>query len=499
MEHTESLSTATPSGATHQTTVPRIDRIKDTAVLIAAMVTLLISILDNTIVTTTAVPIARALHAGDGSASVPWLLAGYALAGTVVQPLYGKLADAFGVRPVYLAAVGLFVAGSVLCGLAVTLPELIVFRALQGLGGGGLMSLTMVIIGHRRALDTSGRGDSGNAAAAVLVGGGLVLGPLLGGLIVRVLDWRWVFLVNVPLGLGVLAVMAVGLHLPKPPTRGRLELFSAGLLGTVAASVLVVCEWGGRQMSWTSAPILGSASVGVVALALFIRRQSTVAEPFFPARLLRRPTLRIITVLQLATGCGMAAGLVYLTLELQLVHGATPTGTGLRLIPIAAGLGLGSWIGSRLVAAGRELRTSIALGAGLTAAGLAAFAWCGPGTPLVVLSGLMLVFGTGIGLGLGNEMILIFSVVEPRDLGVATTGIRFAESLGVSLGATLFATLFAALVPVGASLGRVSHAIDTVFLIGAGLMALATLVALRLPAGPGAALADIDAGGAASR
>ncbi len=449
-------------------------------VTIAALATLLVSIVDETIVTTTAVPITAALQPANGAASVPWLLAAYALASTVVQPLYGKLADAIGVKGVYLAAVGVFVLGSVLCGFATDMPELIGFRALQGLGGGGLMSVTMVVIGHLRSEDEE-RGTGGNAIAAALVGLGLVAGPLLGGVIVNGLGWRWVFLVNVPLGLAALATMAVCLRLPAPATRESLELPSAGLLAVAAASLLSVCQWGGHEFAWGSWQILGSAAAGMLALVLFVWRQARAVQPFFPPRLLRQPTLRVVTLLQLATGCGMAAGIVYLTLDLQLVHGSSPIATGLQLIPVAVGLGLGAWAGQRIVRTGRPLRASIAAGAAASALALGGFALCSPAVPMVVLYGLMLVFGTGIGLGLGNEMLLVFSIVDRADLGVATTGIRFVETLGTSLGATAFATLFAALVPEGAGVDRTAGAIDAVFWIGAALVGVSALVALRIP------------------
>jgi MFS family permease len=458
----------------------RMSKAQTLWVTIAALVTLLVSILDSTIVTTTAVPIARALHPANGTASVPWLLAAYALASTVVQPLYGKLADSIGVRDVYLVAVGLFVIGSVLCGLAVSMPELIVFRALQGLGGGGLMSLTMVVIGNLRADDESGT-YRGNATAAVLVGLGLICGPLVGGVIVRQLDWRWVFFVNVPLGIAAFVIMAICLRLPKPVSRGGLELPSAGLLGLVAAALLIVCEWGGRRMPWLSWPILVTAGLGLAAAIWFARRQLTVRDPFFPVRLLREPTLRVVTALQLATGCGMAAGIVYLTLELQLVRGSSPILTGVQLIPMALGLGLGSALGSWLVKTGRPLKASLVWSAVLAAVALLAFAALPASAPIGLLYVVMVLFGTGVGLGLGNEMLLVFIVVERRDLGVATTGIRFVETLGTSLGATVFATVFAALVTQGAGRSDVAGAIDLIFLIGALVVAASAVIALRLP------------------
>jgi MFS family permease len=467
-------------------TLPNISMTKTqgTWVLVAALATLLVSILDTNIVTSVAVPIAQSLQPDDGAAAVPWLLAVYALAGTVVQPIYGKLADTIGVRAVFLTAVGVFVAGSVLCGFATTMPELIVFRGIQGLGGGGLMSVTMVVIGHLRAeAESHGeqQSNSGNAVAAVLVGAGLVAGPLVGGFIEHLLGWRWIFLINVPLGLTALVIMAVALKLPLGADRGTIDPVSALCLGVGAASLLVVCQWGGRQFAWTSWQISAAAIVCIGSISLFAWRQKTGRNPFFPPRLLSEPTLRIVTFLQLASGLGMAAGIVYLTLDLQLVHGLSPVQTGVQLMPIAVGLGIGAWLGTLVTRKARSLRGSIALGAAGTAAALGGFAACGADTPLIVVSAIMVVFGAGLGLGLGNELLVIFAVVDRRDLGVATTGIRFVETLGTSLGATAFATLFAAIATASSDAATQAGAIEIIFLIGMVFMAAASGIALRLP------------------
>jgi MFS family permease len=448
-------------------------------VMIAALTTLLVGILDLTIVSTSAIPIARSLAPAGVVAAVPWLLAGYALASAAVQPLYGKLADAFGVKAVYLTAVGVFVAGSALCGTAQSMPELIVFRTLQGLGGGGLMSVTMVVIGHLSA-DRADRGESGatggNAIAAVLLGLGLVCGPLLGGVVTEAAGWRWIFFINVPVGLAAFTVMALCLRLPRPARPARpasLELPSAGLLA--------VCQWGGHQFGWASVQVLGCAGLCLAATAAFCWRQARAREPFFPTRLLRHPTLRAVTLLQLTTGLGMAAGTIYLTLDLQLVRGSTAIATGLQLLPVAAGLGLGSLLGQRIARSGRPVKASIIGGSAVSALALAGFALCSPGVPVAVLYAVMVVFGAGLGLGLGNEMLLVYASVERRDLGVATTGIRFVETLGTSLGATAFATLFSALVPDGATAAGEFVALGLIFGIGAAVMGGATLVALTLP------------------
>ena len=453
-------------------------------VMIAALTTLLVGILDLTIVSTSAIHIARSLAPAGGVADVPWLLAGYALASAAVQPLYGKLADAFGVKAVYLSTVAVFVAGSVLCGMAQSMPELIVFRTLQGLGGGGLMSVTMVVIGHLSA-DRADRGEGGatggNAIAAVLLGLGLVCGPLLGGVVTDAAGWRWIFFINVPVGVAAFTVMALCLRLPRPARPDSLELPSAGLLAVAAAGLLAVCQWGGHQFPWASVQVLGCAGLCLAATAAFCWRQGRAREPFFPTRLLRHPTLRAVTLLQLTTGLGMAAGTIYLTLDLQLVRGSTAIATGLQLLPVAAGLGLGSLLGQRIAKSGRPLKASIIGGSAVSALAIGGFALCPPGVPIAVLYAVMVVFGTGLGLGLGNEMLLVYASVERRDLGVATTGIRFVETLGTSLGATAFATLFSALVPDGATGARTFVALGLIFGIGAAVMGGATVVALTLP------------------
>ena len=451
-------------------------------VMLAGLATLLVSLLDSTIVTTAAVSVVRSLDPGGGTGAVPWLLASYVLAGTVVQPLYGKLADAYGVKIVYLSAITVFVVFSTLCGLARSMPELIVLRAFQGLGGGGLMSLTLVLFGHLRADDENGRTDGTNATAAVLVGAGLVLGPLAGGLITEGLSWHWIFLFNVPLGLVCLAVLARFLRLPVHHQAGSLEIPSALFLGLAGAALLAVGQTGGHEFSWKAWQIVAMITAGVVGAALFGWRQRVSAAPFFPPRLLREPTLRVLTALQLTSGVALTAGVVYLTFDLQLVRGSSPVATGLHLLPIALGLGIGSRMGLSLVRRNRPLRTSIVLGSLASAAALAGLALYPSHASYVGLYLLMLLFGVGTGIGLGNETLLIFGVVERRDIGVAVTGIRFAETLGTGLGAAVFATIFTAL----ASGPGVSQAIAVVFGIGALTTAGAALIATRLPAGASA-------------
>ena len=462
----------------------------------AGLAALLLAILDQTIVASAAAPIARDLDPAGGVGQIPWLIAAYTLASTCGQPLYGKLADRFGPRRVFLTTLGLFLAGSALCAAANSMGELIAFRAVQGLGGGGLLSVTIVALGHLRheRPDPDGVGG-GNMMAAALVGIGLVLGPTVGGQIVEHLSWRWVFLINLPLGGLAWLVAWSCMRLAHPDEPTPLDLLGSALLAVVAACLLLACQWGGQRYAWGSWPILGLGTIAIATAAAFVVRQLRTAAPLFPARVIALHNVRAIALLQLLTGIGMTGSAIYVTIELQLVHGITPAGTGVRLLPMAAGLAIGSIVGRRLLASLATLTRAIALGALLSAAAFGVLALVGAGAPYWLLAALLCLLGCGIGVGMGTEVIALQQIVERRHLGIATAGVRFVETLGGALAASGFGVLFAAGLHGPAASGPATGAaaaVHPVFGICAGVMAIAAGVALAMPLRPDEATPPAD-------
>ncbi|MFD8784557.1 MFS transporter [Kitasatospora sp. NPDC059599] len=465
--------------------------------MLICLVTIVLAVLDMNIVSAASVPIVRELDPVHGVDRLPWLVSAFALAATALLPLYGKLCDLYGAKRVLLGSVGTFLLGSALCGAARSMEQLIAFRAVQGIGGGGLMSVTMVVMAHLRDPEQEG-GGKGGAAGGIVAGLGMAVGPLIGALLTDHLSWRWIFYVNLPLGLLVLVGAALVLKLPASAGRGSLDFLGAALAAAFTTGLLLITEWGGKDHAWTSPVILGLGAATLAAFVLFLWRQATAAEPVLPLSLFRIRAVRLGFAIQGLVGVAMTGSIVYVMIYLQIARGVEPTTASLYLIPMAAGMTAVGLLVGRLTARGHVPRTFLVAGAGLAALALALLGLTGPTTPLWVVLAELALLGCGLGQLIGQLVMLVQGAAPAHQLGVATTGVRFFQTLGSALGATLFGTVLTRVYQAGEPGGTVgalrtltgaarehalvgfTDAVDVVFLSAGGLLAVALLLALRL-------------------
>jgi MFS family permease len=321
------------------------------------------------------------------------------------------------------------------------MTELIAFRALQGVGGGGLMSVTMVVLGL--LFPAGGEQDDKRSGTAgmggIMVGLGIVLGPAVGGLVTDHLGRRWVFYINMPLGIGAFVTSAVLLRLPQVPVRARIDFLGAGLIAAAASALLVISQWGGTTYAWTSPTILALGGAAGILWAAFLWRQHSAQEPIFGLALLRNRIFQIMTPLGFFAGVGLAGSVAYLQGYLQEARGLSPAAAGLLLFPMAVGMTAVGLLSGRAMA-GRTGRHRYQLPAGylLIACGLLIFSLLGARSSLWTLGLGLLLLGIGLGLCLGIGLMITQSAVERRDLGLATTSVRFAQQLGAATGLALF-------------------------------------------------------------
>ncbi|MGW3203627.1 MFS transporter [Streptomyces sp. NPDC001135] len=462
--------------------------------LLVCLVTIVLAVLDTQIVSAVTFPIVRDLDPDHGIDTMPWLLSAFSLASAAMLPLYGRLCDTLGAKPVFLGALGAFLSGSALCGAAQSIGWLIASRAVQGIGAGGLMSVTMVVIAQLAG--PNGEKNKGAGTGGIVAGGGIAVGPWVGGFLADHASWRWAFYVNLPLGIAALATAVVVLKLPRPAAARSVDFSGAALAAAFSTALLLVTEWGGKQYAWTSPQVVGLTLACATALGLFLRRQFTATEPILPPSLFRIRELRLGFAIQGLMGAAMTGAIYCVLVYLQLVRGITSSSAGLYLAPMAAGIMAVGLATGRLTARGWSERTFVISGSVVGTAAYLLLATTGTHTPLWQLRAAMLLIGLGFGQLLGQLIQLVQQEAPRHRLGVATTAIRFFQTLGGALGATLFGTLLSRLYDGPGDVGSLAalggadrtagmtayvSALDGVFLCGAGLMALCLLLALRLP------------------
>ncbi|MET9090837.1 MDR family MFS transporter [Streptomyces cyaneofuscatus] len=402
----------------------------------ALLLGMLLAALDQTIVSTALPTIVSELGGLD---HLSWVVTAYLLAATAATPLWGKLGDQYGRKKLFQTAIVIFLIGSALCGMAQNMPQLIGFRALQGLGGGGLMVLSMAIVGD--IVTPRERGKYQGLFGAVF-GVTSVLGPLLGGFFTETLSWRWVFYINLPIGVVALLVIAAVLHIPVHREKHTIDYLGTFLIASVATCLILVASLGGTTWAWGSVQIIALAVLAVVLLIAFVAVERRAAEPVLPLKLFRIRTFSLVAVISFIVGFAMFGAMTYLPTFLQVVHGITPTMSGVHMLPMVLGMLLTSTGSGQLVSRTGRWKVFPLAGTALTAAGLLLLHRLSPASSTWEMSLSFFVFGAGLGLVMQVLVLVVQNAVSYRDLGVATSGATFFRSIGASFGVAIFGTVF---------------------------------------------------------
>jgi EmrB/QacA subfamily drug resistance transporter len=405
-------------------------------ILGALMLGMLLAALDQTIVATALPTIAGDLH---GLNHLSWVVTAYLLTSTISTPLWGKLGDLYGRKRLFQAAIVIFLIGSALSGISQDMAQLIGFRALQGIGAGGLMVGAQAIMGD--IVSPRQRGRYMGYFGAVF-GLSSVIGPLAGGFITQHLSWRWVFYINLPIGIVALAVIAVVLHLPRQRTHHAIDFLGTTLLGGGVTAIILLTTWGGTTYAWGSASIIGLGVAAVVLVALFCWAEVRAAEPIIPLSLFRISVFSVSNAIGFLVGFVMFGAIIYIPLYLQTVHAASPTSSGLQLLPLVGGMLITFTVSGRLVTRWGRYKIFPVVGTGVMAIGLYLFSLLTPSTSLEVSSLYMVVLGLGIGCVMQVLVVAIQNAVPRSQLGTATSSSTFFRSIGGSFGIAIFGAIF---------------------------------------------------------
>jgi EmrB/QacA subfamily drug resistance transporter len=404
----------------------------------ALMLVLLIASLDQTIVSTALPTIAGDLG---GASHLAWVVTAYMLASTITTPLAGKLGDQYGRKIVLQVALATFLIGSVLCGLSQGMGQLVAFRAIQGLGGGGLMVTTQAAIGD--VVPPRDRGRYSGLMGGVF-GISTVIGPLLGGFFVDNLSWRWIFYVNVPIGLVAFVVIAAVFNVPTERAPHRVDTLGIALLATALSAIVLVTTLGGSDYAWTSAPIVVLAVVAVVSVAAFIVVERRAAEPVLPPALFRDRVFTVCSSVGFVVGVALFGSVTYLPLYLQLIKGSTPTESGLQMLPLMGGVLVTSIASGALITRTGRYKLFPIVGTALMTVAMVLLSTIAVDTSLPVVAVWMALLGLGLGCVMQVLVLAVQNSVDYSMLGVATSGASLFRSMGGSIGTPIFGAILTA-------------------------------------------------------
>jgi EmrB/QacA subfamily drug resistance transporter len=415
-------------------------------VLSGLMLGMFLASLDQTIVSTAMRTIADKLN---GQTQQAWVTTAYLVTSTVSTPLYGKLSDLYGRKPFYLFAISVFVVGSVLCGFAHSIYELAAYRALQGIGAGGLMSLAFAIVGDM--VPPRERGRYQGYFMSVFATSS-VLGPVLGGWfagqgsIAGIDGWRWIFYINVPIGIIALVVVSKVLQMPRKRSEHRIDYLGAALLTAAVVPVLLLAEKG-HEWGWTSSTSLVLLAIALVSLGLFIPRERQMGEEaILPLRVFSNRVFSVSSTVAFLVGIGMFGGLTSVPLYLQIVRGESPTMAGLQMIPFMVGIIATSFATGRIMSRTGRYKIFPIVGTAVMGVAMLLFSTLSVDTPIPQAMLYMVVMGAGLGLSMQTLVISVQNALPPQDMGIATSSVTFFRSMGGTFGvAAALALLFGSL------------------------------------------------------
>lgn len=405
-------------------------------VLFALMVAMMLAMLDNMIVGTAMPTIVGELG---GLEHLSWVVTAYTLATAASTPIWGKLGDMYGRKGAFMTSIVIFLIGSALSGMAQDMGQLIGFRAIQGLGAGGLMVGVMAIIGDLIPPRERGKYQGMMAGVMALA---MIAGPLVGGTITDHWGWRWSFYINLPLGIVALLAISAVLHLPKKRVEGRIDYLGAGLLTVGITSIVLVTTWGGSEYAWGSARIMELIAIGVAALVGFVFVQTKAAAPVVPLHIFRSRNFTLMSIIAFVTGFVMFGATLFLPLYQQSVQGASATNSGLLLLPMLGAMLVTSMVAGRVTTNTGKYKVFPLAGSVLMTVGLFLLAQMDTETTRLTSGLYMAVVGAGMGCLMQITMLVAQNSVEMKDMGVASSTSTLARTLGSSFGVAIMGALF---------------------------------------------------------
>ncbi|MGO9079660.1 MAG: MDR family MFS transporter [Streptosporangiaceae bacterium] len=405
-------------------------------VLPGLLLAIIIAMLDQLVVST-ALP--RIVGDLGGLNHLSWVVTAYVLAATITTPLYGKLGDLYGRKRLLMIAIVLFLIGSALSGLAHSMDQLIAFRALQGLGAGGLMVGALATIGDLVSPRERGKYMGYMMASMMLA---MIAGPLVGGYITDTLSWRWIFYINMPIGGAALVYLWLTLHLPVHRVQHKIDYLGAAVIAIGATAIVLLTTWGGTQYAWGSAQIIGLAVIAVLAIVAFLAAEARATEPVLPLHVFRNRNFSLASGMSFLLGLAMFGALTFLPLYLQTVQHASPTGSGLMLIPLMLGSTVTSLIAGQVTSRTGRYKALPIIGGAIMAVGMYLLTHLGPDTSRLTSAMYFVVLGVGMGFLMQITTLIVQNSVEPKDMGVASSSRAFFQQIGGSIGVAMFGALF---------------------------------------------------------